>query len=86
MKQQNITNKLLLTKRAVAGAEVRIVRLGREDPVPAELLEVDPERPFAARCLIGVILLGANTASRPLDPGSPGSVLDVDLQIRTLGR
>ena len=76
----------ILTKRAVAGAEVSIVRFGREDPVPAELLEVDLERPFAARCHIGVIILIANSASRPLNASSPSSILDVDLKIRPLWR
>ena len=36
------------TQWAVSGTEVSLVRLGEENPVPAELVEVDGERPHTA--------------------------------------
>lgn len=74
----------LLTERAVTSAKISVVGLGREDPVPAKLGEVDLERPLAALGHFGVILLRADPAGRPLDSGPPSSILDVDLKIGPL--
>ena len=45
-----------------------------EDPLPAELLEVDGEGPHAALGGVRVVLLRAHSVCRPLRPAPPSSV------------
>ena len=45
-------------------------RPGEEDPLPAELLEVDGEGPHAALGGVGVLLLGTRVRGCPLGPGA----------------
>ena len=74
----------LLTERAVTSTKVSVIGLGREDPVPVKLGEVDLERPLATLGHVGVELLGADSAGGSLDSGPPGPILDVDLKIGPL--
>lgn len=62
----------------VPHAEVGLVGLGGDDPVPAELLEVHDERVAAAADLLAVLVAGE--AHRAL--GAPlGRVLEEHLQV-----
>ena len=68
----------------VTQADVSIVGLGREDPVPAKFSEVNLESPPAALAHLGVKLPLADSAGRPLDSGPSAAFLTAELQVRTL--
>lgn len=72
---------LVVVEGTFAGAVVGRVALRDDDPVPAELLEVDDER-VAAAAALGAVLIAVKVDRSPEARGA--SVADVDLQIGLL--
>ena len=64
---------IFLTQWTVSWTEIGLVRLGEEDPVPAELVEVDDERPETALSHLRETLSTFSVGDSQLTSGSNSS-------------
>ena len=69
---------------AVARTEICVVIAGEENPVPAELIKINLERPHAALGHVGLVFFPAHPVCGALGTPAPGTVMDINFQIGAL--